>query len=156
MHIKDFDGFRLDAAAVDLHSLSKQNIRLPYSGPLPDALQDNDGAALSVMFRAGLAVSVCLEVNAGKGKHRYPVECTAGEVNDLLFSLFTVDAGNNSFPLTRDCGLSPYWRGFHQNAYINWRRVVFEGYGLDDLIRQLSPDAFERAGRYMANARKTA
>ena len=51
MHIKDspvkkyktdFAGFELDASKIELHSAHKREIRLPYSGPLPDAFRENE------------------------------------------------------------------------------------------------------------------
>lgn len=68
MHIKaspvkgyknDFADFELDTSAIELHSTDKHKIRLPYSGPLPDALQNNDGAFLSVCINRPLAKIRC-------------------------------------------------------------------------------------------------
>ena len=68
MHIKDspvkgykadFAGFELDASKIELHSAHKREIHLPYSGPLPDALQNNDGAFLSVCINRPLAKIRC-------------------------------------------------------------------------------------------------
>lgn len=79
MHIKDslvkgykteFDGFVLDTSKIELHSSHKREIHLPYFGPLPDALHDNDGAFISVTLRVGLSISVCLVVTMGKKKLR--------------------------------------------------------------------------------------
>lgn len=97
MHIKnipvkgyktDFAGFELDASKIELHSAHKREIHLPYAGTLPEALQDNDGAYISFNLTVGLRIGVCLVVTMDRKKHRYPIEATAQEINDTLFSFF--------------------------------------------------------------------
>lgn len=152
----DFEGFQLDADKIELHSSEKSDILLPYSGRLPDTLRDNDGAAISILFCVGLSVNICLVVTMGKTKLRYPVEATAQEINDLLSSFFFRPGANNIFPTNYNNGLSRYWLGNYQSSYIHWSRLIFEGFGLDDLFRQLSPDAFKRVVWYIDEHRETA
>lgn len=94
MHIKnslvkgyktDFAGFELDASKIELHSTHKWEIRLPYSGSLPDALQDNDGAVISIGISVHLTVGISLIVTKGKDKIRCLIAATPQEVNDILF-----------------------------------------------------------------------
>lgn len=117
MHIKDspvkgyktdFAGFVLDTSAIELHSAHKREILLPYSGSLPDAIQKNDGAFLSICINVGLTVYVSLIVMDGNKEHRFSVEATAQEKNDLLFSFFFVNKGGNAFHTRWDCGLVHY------------------------------------------------
>lgn len=77
MQIKDFAGFQLDTSKIELHSIHERDILLPYSGPLPASIQDNDGAAVSVILSVGLSVKIGLVITNGKKQHRYPVEATA-------------------------------------------------------------------------------
>ena len=158
MHIKDsqvkgfksdFAGFELDASKIELHSTRKREIRLPYSGPLPDALQKNGGAFLSICINVGLTVYVSLIVMDGNKERRFSVEATAQEKNDLLFSFFFVNKGGNAFHTRWDCGLTQYWLGHYQDAYTHWRRFVYEEYGMDGLIRQLSRKALKQVVLYI-------
>lgn len=158
MHIKaspvkgyknDFADFELDTSAIELHSTDKHKIRLPYSGPLPDALQNNDGAFLSVCINVGLTVCVSLIVMEGNKERRFSVEATTQEKNNLLFPFFFEDKGGNAFHTRWNCGLAHYWLGHHQDAYTHWRRLVYEGHGMDGLIAQLSPDALNRVIRHI-------
>ena len=153
---KEFAGFELDASKVELHSSNKYKIRLPYSGPLPDALQENDGAFLTVGISVGLTVGVGLLVKIGKKERRFSVDATPQEKNDLLFSFFFVDKGSNSFHTRWDAGLTRYWLGAYQDAYTHWRRFVYEGYGIDGVIDQLPPEALNRVIRYIYEYKRTA
>ena len=165
MHIKDvpvkgfkndFAGFELDASKIELHSTHVREIHLPYSGPLPDALHDNDGASISVTLRIGLSISICLVVTVGKKRFRYPIAATAQEINDLLFPFFFETKGNNEYHTRWDNGLARYWLGDFQSTYTHWRRLVFEGVGMDGLIAQLSPKAFNWVAQYISERGETA
>lgn len=158
MHIKDspvkgyktdFAGFELDAGKIELHSAHKREIRLPYSGSLPDALQDNDGAAISIGITVHLTVGVSLIVTKGKEKIRCRIAATPQEVSDILFPFFFQCKGNNSYHTNWDCGLTHYWLGNYQSSYIHWRRFVVEGYGVDDLINQLSPKTLDLLEKFI-------
>lgn len=164
MHIKDslvkgykadFAGFELDASKIELRSVHKREIHLPYSGPLPDALQDNDGAVIFVVPTVNLRIGVSLIVTKGKDKTRCRIAATPQEINSILFPFFFQDKGNNSYPTNRDCGLTDYWLGNYQSSYTHWRRLVIEGYGVDDLISQLSPKTMERLKEHIED-KKTA
>lgn len=135
MRIKDFAGFQLDVSKIELHSSHKRDILLPYFGPLPSALQDNDGAIVSVVLGVGLSVKTCLIVTIGKKQYRYPLEATAQEINDFLFPFFHQNTGCTRM----DTGLSQYWLGIHQSSYIHWKRLAYEGSGICNQITQLSP-----------------
>lgn len=163
MHIKespisknnDFAGFELDTSKIELHSAHKCKIRLPYSGPLPDVLQDSDGAYISIGISVGLMVSVGLIIKTGEQERLYSVEATIQEKNDILSNLFFVDKGNNAYHTRWDAGLTHYWLGNYQSAYTNWRRFVYEGYGIDGVIDQLSPKALNWVIRYINECKKT-
>lgn len=70
MHIKEdhisknngFTGFELAAGKIEIHSSDKCNILLPYSGPLPGGLHDNNGAYIFVNLAVGLKIGICLVV----------------------------------------------------------------------------------------------
>lgn len=163
MHIKEspvegikreFAGFELDASKIDLHSVSKDKIYLPYGGPLPDTLSENEGAVVSVNITVGLVVRACLIVTASKKEHRYPVEATAQEISDLLFPFFSKDVGNNKFHTRFGNGLSDYWMGSYQSSFTNWKHLVLEEHGLDNLLFQLSPTPLKECRNILSIARQ--
>lgn len=165
MHIKnspvegvknDFAGFELDASKIELRSSHKSEIYLLYSGLLPDALHNNDGAFISVTLWVGLSISICLVVTIGKKKIRYPIAATTQEINDLLFPFFFEAEGTNKYHTRWDNGLARYWLGDFQSTYTHWRRLIFEGVGMDDLIAQLSPKAFNWVTQYINERGETA
>ena len=158
MHIKnslvkgyktDFAGFELDASKIELHSAHKREIHLPYSGPLPDGLQKNDGAYIFVNLIVGLKIGIFLVVKEGKKDRHYSIEATAQEIDDILFPLFFENVGNNKYHTRFGNGLNDYWLGNFQGSYIHWRRFIVEGQGIDGVIDQLSPEAFNRVVRYI-------
>lgn len=104
----EFAGFELDTSAIELHSSSKKNIRLPYLGKLPDAVRVNDGAYISVNITVHLNIRICMVIKLGNKERRYPVEATAKEIDDLLFAFFFVDKKDNSYPTRLDSGLAHY------------------------------------------------
>ncbi len=146
---KESAGFKLDTSKINLHSVSKDKIQLPYNGPLPDALSKNDSAVISVNITVGLMISACLIVTAGKKEHRYPVEATAQEISDLLFPFFFKDVDNNNFHTRFGNGLSDYWMGSYQSSFTNWKRLILEEHGLDNILYQLSPAAVERVSQHI-------
>lgn len=164
MHIKnspvkgyktEFAGFELDANKIELHSANEREIQLPYTGPLPDDLQDNDGAVISIMLTVNLSINISLIVTKGKDKTRCRIDAMPQEISDILFRFFFVDKGNNAYPTNWNCGLTPFWLGNYQSSYIHWRRFVVEGHGVDDLINQLSPKTMERLEKHIED-KKTA
>lgn len=165
MHIKDspvkgfkrdFAGFELDASKIELHSARKREILLPYSGPLPDALTDNDGAYITANITVGLRAGLGLTIMDGKGKLHYPIVATDIEINDILFRFFFEDVGNNKYHTRFGNGLNDYWLGHYQSSYGHWSRLVYEGQCIDGVIDQLSPNAFNRVARYIDECRETA
>lgn len=149
-------GFQLDTSKVTLRSADKRKILLPYSGVLPEKLQNSDGAFISVVIRVGLTINVCLVIRNGKKDTRYLLEATNQEINDLLFNLLFVEKNSNRFNTAWGCGLTHYWLGHYQSTYTNWRRFVVEGIGVDDLIRQLPSKQLVFLARYIDELRKTA
>lgn len=165
MHIKDcpvkgyktdFAGFELDESKIELHSAHKREIHLPYSGPLPDVLQDNDSAVISIMITVHLKIGVSLIVTKGKDKTRCQIAATPQEINDILFRFFSIDKGDNSCPTNWDCGLNHYWLGHYKSSYVHWRRFVVEGHGVDDLIKQLPIQSLHGLAEYVNGYKESA
>ncbi len=101
------------------------------------------------MITAHLTIGVSLIVTKGKDKIRCLIAATPQEISDILFRLFFRDKGNNAYHTNWNCGLAYFWLGHYQSSYIHWRRFVVEGYGVDDLINQLSPKALDLLEKYI-------
>lgn len=144
MYIKrnmtDAEGFSLNITSISNTSTSKTKIVLPYNGPLPADLRDTTSADIVIMLQVGLTVNILLTVERDGKKHRYPVKATPEEIDHILQSFF-FDADGQT---RRSTGLDRYSLGLWQGSYINWRRLVLEEHGLDNLLFQLSPAAVER------------
>ena len=149
-------GFQLNTSEIQTHSADNNKIMLPYSGALPDKLRENGGAFVSITIHVGLTVDAWLMVRHGKTDHRSLLAASTQEINDLLFSFLFVEKDANRFNTAWECGLTHYWLGHYQSAYSNWRRLVYEGYGLDAVIAQLSPAALKNTFQYIDNLRKSA
>lgn len=144
-----FAGFELDITAIELHSSDKHSICLPYSGPLPDALQKNDGVYIFVNLIVGLKIGIFLVVKEGKKDRRYSIEATAQEIDSILFPFFFKDVGHNKYHTQFGNGLNDYWLGNFQGSYIHWRRFVVEGHGIEGVIDQLPTKALDWLEKYI-------
>ena len=146
--VENFDNFQLDMGKIGNHSTSKSKIHLPYTGPLPDKLNNATNVTISISIRAGLTVGVLLIAEQDGKKLRYPIEATPQEINDVLFPFFFDRDGHTKC----DTGLDRYNLGLWQGSYINWRRLVLDEHGLDDLLFQLSPASAERVVQHIRHA----
>lgn len=136
----NFGGFTLDTASIDNTSTSKTKITLPYTGKLPADLSDATGAAIVITLQIGLTVNVLLTVERAGKKSRYPVTATPEEIDRTLQGFFFTNDGHTR----RDNGLEPYILGLYQGSYTNWKRLILDADGLDNLLPKLSPAAIQR------------
>ena len=152
MYIKnnmtDTEGFALDTARIGNTSTSKTKIVLPYNGSLPVDLSGTTSAAIVITLQVGLTVNILLTVERDGKKHRYPVKAMPEEIDSILQPFF-FDADGQT---RRSTGLDCYSLGLWQGSYINWRRLVLEEHGLDNLLSQLSPAAVERMLQYIRHS----
>lgn len=114
--VEDFGGFELDAAAVELRSVSDQDIMLPYRGALPKQMSTASSAHLYLNIQLSQQARIVLVVTTDKGKKlRRPLEATAEEIMALLDQFF--DQKDST-------GLSPYWLGIWQAHYTTWKQIT--------------------------------
>lgn len=146
---REFAGFTLDTSAIELHSTNKRNILLPYLGELPGAVRVNDGAYISVNITLQLNVNILLTVRLGRKERKYLVEATADEKDDLLFRFFFVKRSETGYHTRWDAGLTHYWLGHYQCSYGIWRRFVYEGRDICNVLDQLTPYALARVARHI-------
>ena len=152
MYIKnnmtDTEGFALDTARIGNTSTSKTKIVLPYNGSLPVDLRGTTSAAIVITLQVGLTVNILLTVERDRRKYRYPVKATPEEIDHILQSFF-FDADGQT---RRSTGLDRYSLGLWQGSYINWRRLVLEEHGLDNLLFRLAPAAVERVLQHIRHS----
>lgn len=152
MYIKrsmtDTDGFSLDITSINNTSTNKTKIVLPYNGPLPADLSDTTSTAIVITLRVELTVNILLTVERDGKKHRYPVKATPKEIDSILQPFFFDTDGQTR----RNTGLERYSLGLYQGTFINWRRLVLEEHGLDNLLFQVSPAAVERVLQHIRHS----
>lgn len=120
---RPFAGLQIDPDQIELHSIQKRSILLPYHGTLPAALKGDGDAYISVTIRVGLAINACLVIKNGGKSHRYLLEATDREIDNLLSRFFFVKK-RGTYHTAMGCGLDRYWLGYLQGAYDNWNKLV--------------------------------
>lgn len=146
--VENFDNFQLDMGKIGNHSINKNKIHLPYTGPLPDKLNNAALAAISISIHAGLTVGVLLIAEQDGKKLRYPIEATPQEINNVLFPFFFDRDGHTRW----DTGLERYSLGLHQGSFINWKQLTLDENGIDNILPQLSPAAVERVLQHIRHS----
>ena len=140
MTIKDilfrgYDDITLDPAKIGNTSIHKHEIRLPYTGELPESY---DTAYLFVRAAPGDTRLVII-ASRGKKKTRYLVEATPEEINAILYPFFFRETKSGDY--TRiDNGLSNYWTGFYQRDYMLWEQYTRQPLRILEIVRQLTPE----------------
>lgn len=148
MNIKDskihnFGGFELDVNKIGNTSISKREIRLTYTGELPEPY---DSAMISFRVTPEY-VAVVLRVENGKRKPtKYVLEASPEEINAILWPLFWFKAAETEYRPRFDNGLSEYWNGHYQAEFTAWHSIGQSPTKITNIIQQLSPE--KRASLY--------
>lgn len=130
----NYGGFDLDVDKIGNTSISKDEIKLPYTGKLPAAC---DSATIS--FRVTPEnINVILETQANNHKPiRYIVLASQEEVDSILWRFFFEPHGKRE--RTRfDSGLSEYWLGRYQAEFVAWRRICKTPQDIGKILRQFT------------------
>lgn len=148
MHIKNskthcFGGFELDTNKIGNASTSNREIRLTYTGALPEPYD-----AASIFMRVTPeCVAVVLKVENGKRKPiKYILEASREEINAILCPLFWFKAAETEYRTRFDNGLSEYWNGRYQAEFTAWHSIGQSPTKITSIIQQLSPE--KRASLY--------
>lgn len=130
--LQTYNDFTLDVDKIGSRSTSKNNVELPYNGPLPENIADAETARIRFNVQPARIPRATLIISHSIGKDtRHPLEVTAEEIKTILGGLFddaTIDKS----------GLSPYWFGVWQINYFGWRETQ-NVYNLLNIIGNL-PD----------------
>lgn len=112
--VEDFNNFALDTSAVELRSVDREDIRLPYMGALPQQMSPAIDAYIYFNVQITQEVKVVLVVTLKSGKRiRRPLVVSNTELISLLDKFFCQ-------PRERT-GLDLYDLGLWQAHYIDWR-----------------------------------
>lgn len=124
-------GFELDTGAIGMYSISHKEIKLPYSGTLPEHMGPVKTAYiyLNVQLIQGARLVLSVDDGSGRPKSR-PLDASSAEIIALLDRFFS-----QSEKLT---GMEDYWRGVCHGHYIEWRKFVTAPDLLLDAIATLS------------------
>lgn len=129
--ITDFGNFELDISAVDLHSQSGEDIKLPYTGVLPQQMSPASSAYIYFNVQPTHDINVVLVVNMESGKQmRRPLLVSNEELISSLDGFFNKSWENN--------GLQEYYFGLWYAHYIDWRKFVIMPNLLLNLISTFS------------------
>lgn len=120
---RPFAGLQIDPDKIELHSVHKRHILLPYHGTLPAALKGDGDAYISVTICVGLEIDASLVIKNGGKERSYLLEATDREIDDLLFRFFFVKK-RGAYHTAIGCGLDRYWLGYLHGAYNNWHKLV--------------------------------
>ena len=123
----NFGDFKLDTSAVGMRSISDTDIKLPYTGLLPEQMPAVSSAYVYLNVQLAQGVRLVVVVN-GKGKEiKRPLKASSEEIIALLDKFFNQQMD--------DTGVALYWLGVWQAHYIEWKKIVT---GPDRLLNILS------------------
>ncbi len=132
--IHTLGGFELDTSKIERKSIDKREIKLPYTGELPDALSNTSGAASYFNVNMERA-NVLLEVQQDGKPRWFILQASTEEINAILQPFFMREDGYTRF----DNGLSQYWLGCFQADYLAWKKINQHPATLAKIIRHMKP-----------------
>lgn len=117
--------FDLDPDAIEMRSISKWNVELPYTGPLPEGYQD---ATAWISFDTSATCrKVLLMVQMVGEKKRpvsgWPIQISDKDLDAFLKPYFFKPNGYQRSP--KDTGLSPHGQGSCIADYVEWRKLCY-------------------------------
>lgn len=136
MKVKDsilgtYNNFELDISAIELHSLSDEDIKLPYTGVLPQQMSLASSAYIYFNVQVTQDVNVVLVVTMKNGKQmKHPLRASNEELISLLDEFFKQTSENT--------GMKSYYLGLWWAHYIDWKKIVTKPVRLLSAISTLS------------------
>lgn len=133
--VANFGKINLDTSALGMRSVSKTDIKLPYSGALPEQMAVPSSAYVYFNVQLVQGVRLVLVVK-GSGKDiKCPLEATNEEIVALLDKFFDQSQS--------ETGMVPYWLGLWQAHYIEWRKISTQPDRLLEILSTLSMSDLE-------------
>lgn len=129
--LRNYNGFTLDTDKIELHSTSKRNIELPYSGPMPAQFADTSNPRIYFNVQAAQGANVLLVADKPDGKKfRAVIEASEEEIKSILRRFFFCEGGKARF----NCGLIPYWLGTWATHFLEWERTRHSVWNIIDRL----------------------
>lgn len=123
----NFRDFKLDTSAIGMRSISETDIKLPYTGLLPDQMSAASNAYVYLNVQLAQGARLVLVVKGNDKSIKRPLEASSEEIITLLDKFFSQHM--------EDTGVTQYWLGVWQAHYIEWKKIVT---GPDHLLAILS------------------
>lgn len=112
----NFGDFELDTSSIGMRSISETDIKLPYTGSLPDQILAVSSAYVYLNIQLVQGARLVLVVK-GEGKDiKRPLEASSEEIIALLDKFFNQHMD--------DTGIAQYWLGVWQAHYIEWKKIM--------------------------------
>lgn len=120
MYIKDtmigkYDRFTVDTDKIGLCSVSRKDVELPYTGPLPCRTPVSSAFIRFNIQPVQEPSAVLKVVSEGGKKTPYILSFGTDEVMVLLDRFFSQESG---------CGMEDFYFGHWRGLYTAWRRAV--------------------------------
>lgn len=129
--LESYNNFELDIDSISMCSLSDEDIKLPYTGVLPQQMSLATTAYIYFNVQVTQDVSVVLVVNLKTGKQmKRPLQVSDAELISLLDEFFKQPS--------QSTGLSSYYLGLWWANYIDWKKIVTEPDRLLNVISTFS------------------
>lgn len=122
--------FELDTNGIGLRSMSEKDIKLPYTGTLPQQMSSVSSAYVYLNVQLTQGARLILVVQDGSRTIKHPLKASTEEIVALLDRFFK-QTDNTT-------GLTQYWLGLWQAHYIEWRRIATGPKQLLTIISTLS------------------
>lgn len=139
--LTNFGDFEVDTSAIGMRSISDTDIKLPYSGQLPEQMPMVSSAYIYLNVQLTQGARLVL-VARGKGEDiKRPLKASNEEIIALL---------NKFFGQKQDAtGVAQYWLGVWQAHYIEWKQIVTSPNRLLSILSTLPVQDREFLHRHM-------
>lgn len=139
--VKDYGNFELDVNAISLKSIQRDQIVLPYHGPLPKCaeLEQAGSAVISFNLQPTQKTRIVLIVALPHKKFRRPLEASVEQICNLLDRFFT----------QKQNGLDDFCCGAWQADYASWRALKTEPLRMVSVLSEYSREDLTRILYYL-------
>lgn len=136
--------FEINPAHIGNTSTCKDEITLPYDGPVPAEMVGCTDTAIVCNLHA----DYCALVLVGKRQKktlRNLIEAMPEEIDGILHSLFYTPHDPTTDHTRFDSGLNDYWLGYFQSLYGEWKRFTKEPGRICQILRELPKEVQQKA-----------
>lgn len=136
---ENFGTYELDEDTVELHSINRRVITLPYKGSLPQWIPSESRAYLQICVQPVQGATLALITRKGGKKISHIVSASKQEIIDLMDSFFEQEK----------TGLDDFYCGYGQANYTEWRKIAVDYCRLLDILRALTKEERDYIFRHL-------